>query len=563
MNASSSLSAGFLCRMLLWPLLALSAFATAQPANDNIASAEAIATLPFVDAESAIHLATTEPADPIVPCRVPRTQAAQSVWYRYTTGASVEYVSLTTATSDYDTMIAIHAGSPADLQAIAGGCNDRGVAGSATLARLDGVRLAAATTYHIEVVQKTSNATPRTLNFQMSAAPQYLVNKLLDSADGSCTAGDCSLREAILASNAVPGAVIVPTGTYLLSILGPSEQNGLTGDVDIRAGMGIYGAGRGATIIDGDDIDRVLEVVPTGGMTVQLADLSIVNGMGGGFTTGAGLNANGADTVLYLQRASFRNHVTSTQGGAVWTAAQTFVESCDFRTNTSSAFGGGIYFSSSLPSEIINSLFALNTGGNGGGIASAGELTIVNTTVTTNTAFANGGGVHFHGTGQLRVFSTTIADNTSGNTTGGGGIFKEGASALPQIFNSVIAGNTAVSNGFDCSFDAASGTYNHVSTSGCFFGGTGNVFNTPLVLLPLTNFGGVADIRGFDTGSPLLDTANPSGCSDGNARALVNDQRGAGFPRAQDGDSNGTVRCDKGAFERTPPPPLIFANGFE
>lgn len=543
-------------------LLAAAGLASAQPANDNVANAQVITTLPFSDTESAIHLATTEPTDPNVPCRVPRTQAAQSVWYRYTTGAAVEYVSLNTATSDYDTMLVIHSGPTSDLQPIAGGCNDQGVAGSSTLARMDGVRLAAATTYHIEVVQKSTSATPRTLNFHMSASPQYRVTKQLDTADGACTAVDCSLREAIIASNAAPGAVIVPAGTYILSIAGPGENLGQTGDLDILEGMAVYGEGRGNTIVDGSDIDRVLHVVASG-TTVQLADLSIVNGFGNGFTSGAGVLADSANTVLYLQQASFRNHVSLTQGGAVWTAAQTFVDACDFRANSSSAFGGGIYFASTVPSEVRNSLIVANFGGNGGGLASAGDLTIVNTTISGNSGAVNGGGIHFHGNGQLRIFSTTIADNTSGNTSGGGGIFSDGLSALPQLFNSVIAANTATSNGHNCNFGMGAGSYNHVSNGECFSGGTGNVLNTPVALSALTNLGGVADVRAFGAGSPLLDAGNPAGCFDATGRNLANDQRGPGFPRTLDGNNDGSTICDKGAFERTPDSPLIFANGFE
>ena len=74
----------------------------------------------------------------------------------------------------------------------------------------------------------------------------FAVTKTADTNDGACTAADCSLREAIVAANAANGAgVEVPAGTYKLSIAGRDENFAATGDLDIRAGMTIRGAGPG------------------------------------------------------------------------------------------------------------------------------------------------------------------------------------------------------------------------------------------------------------------------------------------------------------------------------
>lgn len=47
-------------------------------------------------------------------------------------------------------------------------------------------------------------------------AATFTVTKTADTADGTCSNSDCSLREAIIASNALPGAdtIILPAGTY-------------------------------------------------------------------------------------------------------------------------------------------------------------------------------------------------------------------------------------------------------------------------------------------------------------------------------------------------------------
>jgi len=48
-----------------------------------------------------------------------------------------------------------------------------------------------------------------------SAAATSAVAKTDDTADGACDA-DCSLREAVIAANAAPGAdeIVVPAGVY-------------------------------------------------------------------------------------------------------------------------------------------------------------------------------------------------------------------------------------------------------------------------------------------------------------------------------------------------------------
>ena len=49
-------------------------------------------------------------------------------------------------------------------------------------------------------------------------------------------------------------------------------------------------------------------------------------------------------------------------------------------------------------------------------------------------------------------------------------------------------------------------------------------------------------------GSPAIDTGNPSGCTD-DSSTLSTDQRGTGYDRTVDGNSDGTAVCDIGAYE--------------
>ena len=53
-------------------------------------------------------------------------------------------------------------------------------------------------------------------------------------------------------ANATPGAdtIVVPAGTYRLTLQGRGEDAGLTGDLDLLDTVAILGAGADVTVID-------------------------------------------------------------------------------------------------------------------------------------------------------------------------------------------------------------------------------------------------------------------------------------------------------------------------
>ena len=67
------------------------------------------------------------------------------------------------------------------------------------------------------------------------------------------------------------------------------------------------------------------------------------------------------------------------------------------------------------------------------------------------------------------------------------------------------------------------------------------------ILAPLNNNGGPTDTHALVAGSPAIDAGNPSGCRDNAGMLLPTDQRG--FLRLDDGNNDGTARCDIGAYE--------------
>ena len=79
----------------------------------------------------------------------------------------------------------------------------------------------------------------------------FRVNTTLDSVvanlkTGRDAAGHISLRSAIQAANAKPNAdtIIVPAGTYNLTLTGANEDNAATGDLDIKGNVTIKGKRR-------------------------------------------------------------------------------------------------------------------------------------------------------------------------------------------------------------------------------------------------------------------------------------------------------------------------------
>src|SRR5690349_19173169 len=91
-----------------------------------------------------------------------------------------------------------------------------------------------------------------------ASAATFTVNSNSDAVDatpgdGICktAASTCTLRAAIQESNKLAGAdtVIVPAGTYTLTIAGRGETAAATGDLDITDSLTITGAGAAATIV--------------------------------------------------------------------------------------------------------------------------------------------------------------------------------------------------------------------------------------------------------------------------------------------------------------------------
>lgn len=544
--------------------LLTSAAALAQPANDAWANREAIASLPFSDTEAAIGAATVEANDPIVVCRIgPASQGGNTVWYTYTTGPATEYVNISTAGSDYDTMVSVYTGTPGSFELVAGGCNDDG-APSAPRSRIAGLRLQPSTTYSIEGARYGPSAAAAAWNLVVTTAPVLQVTKTADTNDGVCDA-DCSLREAVSAVNASPGAVLVPPGTYTLTIPGAGEDLNATGDLDFRSGTAIYGGGPDLTRIDAGNLDRVFHGASTEPWTLVISDLAVENGNVTG--NGGGIHSASPNRYIAVRRVVVTSNDATGNGAGVDLVGPVTVVEVTISGNSAGGSGGGASFTGGADAtvEVRSSTISANqanslSSGGGGGIHSTARLRLESSTVSGNGAWFSGGGVFVGGTGSFEIRNSTIFNNSAENNADGlgtgGGLRIETSSASNVVTNSVFALNVQAGLPFlpnDCSQSGGTVTtsYNHVTFPGtCTFAGSGDVTTGAAGLYALLqDNGGPTLTHAIVAGSPLIDAGNPAGCTDYLGRVLLWDQRGSPWSRTTDGNGVPPAVCDKGAFE--------------
>ncbi len=233
--------------------------------------------------------------------------------------------------------------------------------------------------------------------------------------------------------------------------------------------------------------------------------------------------------------------------------------------------GGGIYTDAGTL-ILINSTVSGNTAsgiGGGGGIYSSGILTLTNSTVSGNTVLAAFGGQCFasscsggglYSSGDTRLNNATISANlvlvSAGTTCSvlgckGGGLYN--ASGTVLLNNTILASNTVsptlADSGPDCYGIVSSSGYNLLgNTSSCVFTtNVGDLLNTNPLLFPLIGSPGYHPLL---LHSPAIDFGDPSGCKDYIGNLLTTDQRG--MLRPVDGNSDGSPRCDIGAYEFDP-----------
>ena len=376
---------------------------------------------------------------------------------------------------------------------------------------------------------------------QPASAVLFLVTDTYDSVDASpgdavCAdaSGRCTLRAAVQESNALNTAdiIILPAGTYTLSIPGNAEHAAATGDLDLLSSTTIRGQGADRTIIDAGGIDRAFEAINAG--TVVIEHLTIENGVAGANTpgyfsmySGGAIATVGNSSTLTLNDVALRNNQAQS-GGALYNVYSTVV----------------------INNSILHDNAAIS--GSGGGIAEglAAYTRLNNVTLSGNRAAQSGGGmITSNNTALLNNVTITgnMADSDANGTGNGGGLAKGITAAT--LSNSIVAGNSdSGGEAPDCADSLTSDGYNLVGNNlGCSVTPTtGDQIGTPAApldpeLLPLAVAENGVPMHALAATSPAIDSANPAVPGSGGSACLADDARG----------SNRTLNtpCDIGAYE--------------
>ncbi len=329
---------------------------------------------------------------------------------------------------------------------------------------------------------------------QTAEAASFIVNSTADTNDGSCTALNCTLREAINAANASGS-----TSTITFNVSGTITLSSALPQVTNTAGLTISAQPRQVKI-SGNNSVQILDVAS--GARLTLDGLALVNANTLG--SGGAINNKG---LLTVTRCTFGNNHASI-GGAIYSTITTTEKTWNVSTSTfyqnSATTGGGAIHHGSGTANITNCTFTGNSAPNGA-------------------ALVNGSGW------AMNVYYSTIA----GNAASAGAIVQNASGAL-ALYSTIVANPAAAAN---CSASIQNAGNNLDSGSSCGWGSnSGSLSNADPLLRSLGNYGGATDTIALRRASPAIDAGKPADCP-------ATDQRGVTRPF-------GTA-CDMGAFEYT------------
>ncbi len=187
------------------------------------------------------------------------------------------------------------------------------------------------------------------------------------------------------------------------------------------------------TIIDGGDSGAVVSFRSGEGEGAVLRGLTI--------TRGSGLLISGGSSPLIEKNNIEDNEAEVGAGIAIFDSSPTIVENTI--VGNSGFWGGGIYLEESSP-IIEGNIIRRNRADYGSGVViySNSSPSLINNTISENTAEHLGGGLAVAGNSTPSIEENTISDNTA---TRGGGIYVEDSE--PLVGDNIITGNRAANGG--------------------------------------------------------------------------------------------------------------------
>ena len=296
---------------------------------------------------------------------------------------------------------------------------------------------------------------------------------------------------------------------------------------------------------------------------LSIIDSSIESNSADGYTSAGGGIYQTLGTLTIFRSTISENSAKT--GGGIYASGQLTLTRTTIRDNVADLDGGGILAAGEA--NIDSSLLHNNTASrNGGAIAvETGDVTIVNSTLSGNSAGALGGGVWAAEPVDIR--HSTLFENQAG--VAGGGIFLISGS-LP-LNHTIVARNVAPAgpdltgllgtsfsprlqlDRFQCGQWSSGSAGSHPDSNGNTIGG-----NIDPLLGPLADNGGITLTHALLAGSPATDAGDPNfNPADPDSDPMTNDavpydQRGTPFGRVFDNNGNSVARIDIGPTNCSP-----------
>ena len=377
-----------------------------------------------------------------------------------------------------------------------------------------------------------------------------IVTTLDDHNDGVCTAGDCTLREAIIATNMAGGGDI----SFAPGITGTIQLGGEL--PTISANLVLQGPGSHLLTVrrNSASVFRIFSIsnATSNGPAVNIIGLTISNGEAS--SSGGGIQNDHAtvlvrDCVLTGNRSALSG---STYGGAIFNWGGSLTVERSMLSGNLSNYGGAVASlltnAGTAVLEIRNSTLSGNTaqGGGGGGVFNeangpgrAANAFLTNCTFSGNSATASGfiGGIggaiynagSFSGNASLLLDDCTLSGNNAPNT---GGIYNNNFSATASVTlrNSILkhaatGGNLINSNGNITSLghnlcDDNAGGLGGTGPGG-YLNSIGDVRATDPLLGPLQDNGGGLPTHALLTGSLAINAGEDTGLNDHDQRGYL------------------------------------------
>jgi Ca2+-binding RTX toxin-like protein len=274
-----------------------------------------------------------------------------------------------------------------------------------------------------------------------ASAATFTVDTNVDEAVDAqrCADDDCTLREAAVAANETTGADAI---TFAPSVTGTIALSTSLGQINLyNDAVDIQGPGADVLTISGQNDDGIFKLFgfDAEGTPVRIAGLTLANGEQ---TTGG---------------AAINNYA-----GGDFAADLTVADSklLDNTANSGSGASGGAIRSLYGDLTIVNSQVSGNYAYyDGGGVfVDEGTLTITGSEISNNTAYSEGGGIAVDdtpgGATDVRIADSTVSGNESLDDEGGG-VYLDSIDGGAVIERSTLSGNTAYNEGGGIYVDGA------------------------------------------------------------------------------------------------------------